>query len=142
MSYMNIRKDEQRNENDTLQVLWGLSGTNKPIDGNPWQYLIELMPQRVSIYGEREYLFSIKGLKNQDKIDFTQNLFEQYNLQLIEPAFLEAVFLTGYIEHTVEKLGELLEREKDYDYWLEIPGIEKKISDIVPLTIKRCWHAG
>jgi len=142
MSYVNIRKDTQINGNGALQVLWGLSGTSTPIDGDPWQYLVELMPQRVSIYGEREYLLTIKGLDEKDKIDFTQNLFEQYNLHPVEPAFLEAVFLTDNIEQVVDKLGNLFKQEKDYDYWLEIPGIEKKISDIVTLHIKRCWHAG
>jgi len=142
MSYRNFRKDEQITENGALRILWGLSGTSTPIDGNPWQYLVELMPQRISIYGEREYLLTIKGLDEQDKINFTQNLFEQYNLHLIEPAFLEAVFLTGYIEQIVDKLGELLIQTRNYDYWLEIPGIEKKISNIVPLINNRCWHAG
>jgi len=42
MSYVNIRKDTQINGNGALQVLWGLSGTNTPIDGDPWQYLVEL----------------------------------------------------------------------------------------------------
>jgi len=142
MSYVNIRKDTRRIGNGALQALWGLSGIKSPIDGEPWQYLVELMPQRISIYGEREYLLTIKGLESEDKIDFTQNLFEQHNLHLVDPAFLEAVFLTDTIEQLIDKLGNLFEREKNYDYWLEIPGIEKKISDIVPLIIKRCWHAG
>jgi len=140
MTYINIRKDTQFDETGSVRIVWGMSGTETPIDGRPWQYLAVLAPGKVLDDGKQKYLFGLWGQTELVKINFSESLFEQHRLQPIEPLFLEVDLVTDEIESVADKIGEVLEKSKNHDYQLDVFELERELSNIIPVTIKRQWH--
>jgi len=143
MLYVNIRKDEKIDETGAPKVVWGLSGSFTPIDGRPYQYLVVLTQEAILSDGARKYLFAVWGLKETLDIDFDEELFDQNKLESIEPPFFEAHFLGNNPRQIIDKIDEMLNRMKDYDYQLDIWTMGKEISHIAPKAhIRRQYHLG
>jgi len=140
MAYINIRKDMQFDPSGSLKVAWGLSGTQTPIDGKPWQYLAVLSPEEILDDGSQKYLFGLWGLTELVKINFSESLFEQHRLQPIEPLFLETYLVIDNVESVTDKIEEVLEKSKNYDYQLDVFELGRELSNITPVTTKRQWH--